>query len=84
MTYSPAPTALIRRNPTVRLVAVIQGIKARIARLRQAAQLDQMSDHQLKDAGLIRGDIDWLRSQRCSQDMADQLAIRAGIRAGNW
>jgi uncharacterized protein YjiS (DUF1127 family) len=84
MTYSSAASTLTRSGPAVRLIALIQGVKAHLARLRQPAQLDRLSDHQLRDAGLIRGDIDWLRSAGCSRDAADQLALRAGLRAGNW
>jgi uncharacterized protein YjiS (DUF1127 family) len=84
MTYSSAASPPTRRDPAVRVIALIQWVRAHLARLRQPAQLDRLSDHQLKDAGLIRGDIDWLRSAGCSRDAADQLALRAGVRAGNW
>jgi hypothetical protein len=77
-------TAPTRRTPTFRLVFLIRGIKAHITRFCQPDALDQMSDHLPRGSGLIRSDADWRRSQRSAQDAATMLAIRAGVRAGNW
>lgn len=84
MTTPTAPVATIRHAPGLRLLALIRTIMAQLARLALPARLGRLSDHQLKDAGLIRHDIDWLRSTGCSRDAADQLVVRAGLRAGNW
>lgn len=86
LSATPAPTPVRATEATAsrRLPDLLVALKARIARIGLPARLDRLSDHQLQDAGLHRGDIDWLRTQGSSQDSATQLALRARQRAGNW
>jgi uncharacterized protein YjiS (DUF1127 family) len=55
-----------------------------IARIGLPSRLSRLTERNLRDIGLCPGDIDWLRCQGSSQDAGTQLAIRAGMRAGNW
>ena len=55
-----------------------------VARIGLSSRLSQLTELQLRDIGLCPGDIDWLRCQGSSQDAGTGLAIRAGLRAGNW
>lgn len=79
------PTPAEAEKPARRgLPFLLAALKSRIDRLGLPARLDRLSDHQLRDAGLHRGDIDWLRTQGTASDPATELAIRADLRAGNW
>lgn len=80
MTFLPATAT--SRAP--RLPALIAALRDRLSRLALPARLDRMSDAQLRDAGLLRSDADWLRLNGSSRDATTQLSIRAGLRAGNW
>ncbi|MBL9050650.1 MAG: hypothetical protein JNK19_11125 [Tabrizicola sp.] len=85
MTFSPAtPAPISSTKPAERLLGLILMIKVRIARIGLPTRLDRMSEDQLKDISLLGGDSGWLRCHGSSQDAATQLAIRAGVRAGNW
>ena len=59
-------------------------LTSRIARIGLPSRLSRLSGQQMRDVGLHRSDINWLRCHGSSQDAATGLAIRAGQRAGNW
>lgn len=80
-TLSTTPVQALGTPGLRNLIIWLRGL---IARIGLAARLERMSDHQLRDAGLHRSDIDWLRGHGTSQDASTGLAIRAGQRAGNW
>lgn len=54
------------------------------SRIGLAARLSRLTEQNLRDIGLCPGDIDWLRCQGSSRDAGTKLAIRAGMRVGNW
>lgn len=74
-----APAAITR--PTGGILRLLR-LLAR--RLRTQASLGRLSDRELQDIGLTRGDIDALRCEPLSADVSTRLATRACSRAGNW
>lgn len=69
------------RNIAARCLAVVEEVRARSAIRRS---LGNISDRQLKDAGLIRHDLDAACAHRLSNAAASELKDAARRRAGNW
>lgn len=81
---SPALNRPAKQTQWGRILSFVKAINDRIDRIGLPSRLDRMSDDQLRSAGLHRADSDWLRGHGSSEETATRLAIRAGMRAGNW
>lgn len=81
---SPITNPSAHHTSAGRIRPFLNILKGGFDRIGLPGRLDRMSDHQLRDAGMHRSDCVWLRSHGTSEDTATRLAIRAGMRAGNW
>ena len=84
MTYAltlPAATPAAPEDKRDPLRSLLGWIAALIARLGAHIRLSRLTERQLRDIGLVHGDIEMLRSLGSSRDAMTRLAIRAGQRA---
>lgn len=85
MTYLTTPPAkTLSAAPHHPMGALVVALRRLAAVRLTVRRLRPLSDRQLRDIGLIRGDVDRLATGSLSADVATDLALRAGTRAGNW
>lgn len=78
---NPSLSGAFYRHIAARCLAVVKEVRTRSAIRRS---LGNISDRQLRDAGLIRHDLEAACADGLSQAAASELEAAARRRAGNW
>ena len=85
MTFSPTLPARIRNiGLSGRLIILARVMRDQFARITRPAKQDEAFGQPRDEVSLSHGDPGRSHRHASSRDVADRLAIRAGLRAGNW